>query len=89
VTPGRQLRYDATNVPLGAVAVKRLNAKGVASTGGVVPAISAAIISPTAGDSLKPCPLMPAAIQKPRTGDSSRIGIQSGVMSKAPAQPRR
>ena len=52
----------------------------------------AATISPTAGDSLKPWPDMPAAIQKPRTGDSSRIGIQSGVMSKAPgvtaAEPR-
>ena len=28
---------------------------------------------------------LPAAMKKPCSGDSSRIGIQSGVMSKAPA----
>ena len=76
-------------MPAAAVPSKRPKAKGARFTGGVAPVIPAAIISPTAGASLKPWPLMPAAIQKPRTGDSSRIGIQSGVMSKAPAQPRR
>jgi hypothetical protein len=47
--------------------------------------IKPAIISPTAGDSLNPCPDIPAAMKRPGTGVSSKIGIQSGVMSKAPA----
>ena len=72
-------------MPSGRTPVKRASAKGRALTGGVPRVMRAAIISPTAGASLNPWPLMPAAIQKPRTGDSSRIGIQSGVMSKAPA----
>ncbi len=73
--------------PAASRAPKRSSRNGVGLTGERAPVIRAAIISPTAGDSLKPWPDMPAAIQKPRTGDSSRIGIQSGVMSNAPAYP--
>ena len=35
---------------------------------------------------MKPWPDMPAAMKKPFTGDSSRMGIQSGVMSNAGAR---
>src|SRR5262245_29329248 len=80
-----QPRYDATKVPEAAALANRSRRNGAALTGGDAPVMSAAIVSPTAGASLKPWPLMPAAIQKPASGDSSRIGIQSGVMSKAPA----
>src|SRR5262249_42711277 len=83
-----QPRYDDTKVPPAARPAKRARRKGAGSTGGGEPVMSAAIIPPTAGASLKPCPDIPVAIQKPARGDSSRMGIQSGVMSKAPAQPR-
>src|SRR5262249_60047025 len=81
-------RYEETNVPAPARPAKRARRKGARSTGGATPVTRAAITSPTAGASLKPWPDIPAATKKPGSGDSSRMGIQSGVMSKAPAQPR-
>src|SRR5262249_24477654 len=81
-------RYEETKVPEVSRLAKRESRNGVGFTGGADPVMSAAIISPTAGASLKPWPDMPAATKKPASAVSSRIGIQSGVMSKAPAQPR-
>src|SRR5262249_52005384 len=79
------VRYDETKPPAGPVdPANRSNLKGAGLTAGREPVTRAATISPTAGESLKPWPDIPVTIHSPATGDSSRMGIQSGVMSKAP-----